>query len=362
MSYILIPLYASFLGMPGTQIGILVALPVVLQIVFSLLGGALSDRVGGKRLATAACVLTCVAGAMFTASASFMPMLAAQVVMSVSRGMFWPATWSLASQLPGNSSVQMGRLNAATNAGQIAGTAASGFIITAIGFRWGFAVMTAVGVAALVFNQMYRSAPAAPRVPAAPIFATYHALIRKRTVRYGIVCAYISALPLSLSFSFYPILLIEQGLDSDITGTLMSLRPVGAVAAGFVVGYFIKSVRGIGAPLVSAAAVGLSVALSAAVSEPTIIGIFLFLLGAGSAVMTLYFQMLISTISTTETRGSAMALGSLGWGISHLGTPLAMGVLADHIGIHFAFYFMGAFTLLYGLALVPLQRRAFHTE
>ncbi|MBA2690513.1 MAG: MFS transporter, partial [Burkholderiales bacterium] len=112
----------------------------------------------------------------------------------------------------------------------------------------------------------------------------------------------------------------------------------------------------------SALMVGLSVALAAAVSKAVLIAIFMFGLGAGSAVMTIYFQLLISLVSPLGTRGSAMALGGLGWGISHLTTPLVMGVLEDYVGIHAAFYVIGGFALVCGMMLVPLQRWAFAGE
>ncbi|MDB5916679.1 MAG: putative arabinose efflux permease, family [Massilia sp.] len=362
MTYILIPLYARSLGMAGLAIGMLVALPIMLQIGVTLTGGALTDRVGGKNMAMTACALSCIASMVFMASAGFALMFGAQLLMVMSRALFWPATWSLASQLPGSTSVQMGRLNGVTNAGQIAGTAAGGFIIAEAGFRFGFGVMAVIGFVALLFNQLYRHAGAIRRAPAEPVFATYRMLIGKRVMRYGILCAYISALPMSLSFSFYPILLVEQGIDSNTTGTLIALRGVGAVLAGFSAGYLMKQVSGIRVPFISAMLVGLSVVAAATVSSPALIGVFLFALGAGSAITTLYFQMLISLVSTKETRGSAMALGSMGWAISHLTTPLAMGVLNDYIGIHLAFYIMGGFALLCGFALVPLRRWAFGAE
>jgi MFS family permease len=362
MTYILIPLYARSLGMSGVQIGTLVAVPVVLQIIFSLLGGAFTDRVGGKNMAMASCAMTCLAGIVFMASAGFALMFVAQLMMVTARAMFWPATWSLASQLAGHTATQMGRLNSATNAGQIIGTAAAGFIIVVGGFRVGFGTMAAAGLAALILNQIFRNTAPPSHVPAGPIFATYRMLLGKRTIRYSVLCAYISALPLSLSFSFYPILLVEQGFDSDTTGTLISMRAVGAIVAGIIAGSWVKQVRGTVLPVVSAIAVALSVALAAAVSHPGPIAFFLFGLGAGSAVMTVYFQMLISVVSSKETRGSAMALGGLGWSISHLTTPLAMGALQDHVGIHVAFYVIGGFALLCGLALVPLQRWAFGEE
>ena len=50
MSYLLIPLYAQSVGMSGVSIGVLVALPVLVQMAFALIGGALTDRLGGTRI------------------------------------------------------------------------------------------------------------------------------------------------------------------------------------------------------------------------------------------------------------------------------------------------------------------------
>jgi MFS family permease len=362
MTYILIPLYARSVGKPGQQIGLLVALPVVLQIIFTLLGGALSDRVGGKNMALASCFLTVVSGLVFMASSGFALMMTGQVLMVVARAMFWPASWSLASQLPGEAATQMGRFNGATNGGQIAGTAGAGFIIAEAGFFAGFGVMAACGLAALLLNQAYRVAEHRPQGRSGSIFGTYRQLFKKRSIRYSILCAYISALPVSLSFSFYPILLVEQGFASDATGSLISLRGVGAVVAGFMAGHMIRNVQAVSLPVGAAAALGLSVALGAAVSHPFLIGSFLFIVGVGSAFLTLYFQMLISLISSRETRGSAMALGGIGWSISHLSTPLLMGVFKDALDIRIAFYLMGGFALACGLVMAPLYRWAFSGE
>jgi MFS family permease len=359
MTYVLIPLYARALGMSGVQIGALVSLPVIIQIVFNLLGGAFSDRVGGKNMAMAACIMTALSGLVFMVSAGFALMFVAQLMMVMSRAMFWPATWSLASQLPGNAGAQIGRLNGVTNAGQIVGTAAAGFIIVEAGYRAGFAAMAAAGLIALALNQMFRNTGAPTRGPAQAIVATYRGLLRQRGIRFSILCAYVSALPISLSFSFYTILLVEQGFNYDAAGSLISLRAVGAIAAGFVAGHLVKRVHSPGAPLLSAFVVGLSVTLAAAVSQPALIALFMLGLGAGSAVMTVYFQMLISELSPAGTRGSAMALGGLGWGISHLTTPMLMGFLKDSLDIHAAFYIMGGLALACGLALAPLQRWAF---
>jgi MFS family permease len=65
MTYPLVPLYANELGMSGVGIGTLVALPVIVQISFNLIGGAYTDQVGGRKLMLASFVLTAGAGAVF---------------------------------------------------------------------------------------------------------------------------------------------------------------------------------------------------------------------------------------------------------------------------------------------------------
>lgn len=356
MTFLLIPLYAKALGMSGVEIGSLIALPVVLQVVFTLAGGALTDRTGGKSMALAACIMTCLSALVFMVSASFALMFVGQLLMVLARAIFWPATWSLASELPGEPAKQLGRLNSATNAGQIIGATLAGFVIEAAGFAVGFGVMAAASFVALVLNQLYRAAKRVRNATGPSALVTYRNLFKTRLIRYSLLCGYIAALPVSLSFSFYPILLVEQGLSPEVTGTLMSLRPVGSVAVGFVAGYLIPHTRGLATPLASAAAIAIMVAIGAAVTQPEPMGLTLFLLGAGAAVLIMYVQMLVGQHTAREVRGSAMGLVNSGWGISLFTTPLVMGILNDAAGIRVAFYAIGAFTLLCSLTIIPLRR------
>ena len=131
MTYPLVPLYASHLGMSGVGIGSLVALPVLVQIGFNLIGGAYTDQIGGRSLMLASFALTTVAGTMYYFADSFGLLLLAQLLMVMSRAMYWPASWSMGSELPGGRSLQMGRLNAVTNMGQILGMTGAGLSLGA---------------------------------------------------------------------------------------------------------------------------------------------------------------------------------------------------------------------------------------
>jgi predicted MFS family arabinose efflux permease len=89
------------------------------------------------------------------------------------------------------------------------------------------------------------------------------------------------------------------------------------------------------------------------------IALCLFFVGAGSAAMTLYFQITISEASRAEERGSALALGGLGWSLSHFSTPLIMGVVADRYGLVPGFYVLGTLALACALAIAWARRWAF---
>ncbi len=358
MTQLLIPLYARDLGFSGVAIGSLVALPIVLQAALNLAGGAWTDRVGGMTVARAAFAATVAAGAVFAVSRSFAGLFAAQLMMIVARATYWPASWSVASALPGDHSKVMGSLNAVSGLGQIGGTVAAGAVIAAWGFASGFWTVAVMGAVSFAVALPFRHESSRTHGGAQPMLATYAMLLRRRAVYYGILCAFMSALPFSLSVSFYPILLVEQGFDSEAAGWLVGLRAAGSIAAGGVLARFVRRADERSVPLVSALMVAASVGLVALFRSPVIIGLFLLGVGLGSGIMTIYFQVLVSAFSSAEYRGSAMALAGLGWSVSHLSTPILMGWLKDVWGIHTAFYVMGALAFVASLALLPMYRWA----
>ncbi len=359
LTYLLIPLQAHHLGMSGLTVGSLIALPVVLQFILNLAGGAWADRIGGRAIMIASFIFTVVAAGTFAVTNSFAGLLAAQILMVVARAIYWPASWSIASQMPGDPSRQMGHLNAIGSAGQIGGTVGAGLIIAWWGFGAGFWIMLALGVASVVLGSLFsfRLPPRAGEPQS--MMATFASLLKRRSIYFGCVCAYLSALPFSLSVSFYPILLVEQGFNSDANGLLMAIRALGSIAAGMVVARFVTHAGARSVPLVSGLVTALSIALVAAVHQPALIALFLLGVGLGSGVMTIYFQVLTTSLTAADQRGSAMALAGTGWSISHFTSPLAMGWLTDLYGIQMAFYGLGAFAALASLALAPLHRWSF---
>ena len=176
------------------------------------------------------------------------------------------------------------------------------------------------------------------------------------------VCAYLSALPFSLTMSFYPLLLAEFGHGEGASGVLLGLRAAGSILASLLTARFVRSGPQTLWPVMCGLAVAASIGFLPIVNHVVPIAFWMLVVGAGTAAMTLYFQITISEASTSAERGSALALGGLGWSVSHLSTPLLMGVLADKFGIVVGFYVLGGFALASALLIAGTRRWAFRAS
>lgn len=358
MTWLVVPLYAYSKGFPAVQLGVLFSVPSIAQLAINLVGGAYVDRVGGKRIMLASSAMLCAGAAVMPFTSQFWAVFGAQLVLVLARATFWPANWAIAAELPGTRGVQAGRLNAITNLGQIVGNGSCGFILALAGFSATFAVMAAMGLAALVLG-FWTPQRADQPPPGQSLFGNYRVLLQRPVLYYGVLCAYLSALPFSLLMSFYPLLLKDIGFGAEASGVLLALRAVGGIAAGLLVARLVDSGAASPWAVISGGLVAAMVCLQPLVTHWLGVGAFLFLLGAGSSLMTVYFQVTMGEAVSPTMRGSAMALGGLGWGFSHLTTPLVMGFAAERMGIAGGFFFLGAFSLAVAVAIAFLRGWAF---
>jgi len=161
MSWMAVPLYAAAQGLPNAQIGTLLSIPVLVQAPLNLVGGAYTDRLGGRRILVASTCAMAAAALWLLAAQGFWMLILGQFALAFSRAVFWPSTWAMASELPGARGEQLGRLNAATNIGQIGGNLLCGVLLAASGFAAAFGALSAIAAAALL--AALKTADAAPR-------------------------------------------------------------------------------------------------------------------------------------------------------------------------------------------------------
>src|SRR6185436_19272212 len=164
---------------------VLFAAPILAQAVLNLLGGAYTDVIGGRRIMLGSCWAVVVAGLWLALAEGFWMLVVGQLVLVVSRAAFWPATWAMASELPGHRGIQLGRLNAVTNVGQIAGSALCGFLLASAGFDATFATLAATGLLAFIAGLGTRPAPAKPRRAHRELLSRYRPLLGRPIIVYS---------------------------------------------------------------------------------------------------------------------------------------------------------------------------------
>src|SRR5207237_5551688 len=107
MTWLAVPLYAQSQGLSNAQIGLLFAAPVLAQAPLNLIGGAYTDRIGGRRIMLGSCLIMTAAALWFIFAQGFGMLMLGQLALIFSRAAFWPATWAIASELPGERGVQL---------------------------------------------------------------------------------------------------------------------------------------------------------------------------------------------------------------------------------------------------------------
>ncbi len=358
MTWLAIPLYAHSQGLSAAEIGVLFSVPVVGQITINLLGGAYTDRVGGRLVMLAACLSMALGGLELVFAQGFWMLFWGQLLMVLSRAAFWPANWAMASELPGDRGTQVGRLNAISNLAQILGNTSCGFVLAASGFRAALAGIALLGLAAFLVG-LWTPARRARKAATGNVFANYLVLARMPIMYYAACCAYLSALPMTLSMTFFPLLLQEFDYGEVSSGILLALRAVGGIAAGLALARFISTGPASRWPVYGGLAVALSIGLLPAQPHWLAVGTLMFVVGMGAGLQTLVVQITLSEVTAVEMRGSALAIGGLGWSLSHLTTPLIAGLLAQHFGTVYAFYALGGIALAFVGIIHAARRVAF---
>lgn len=357
IGFIAVPLRASALGLSAGDIGMLLSAPVLAQMVLALLGGALVDRMGGRRIILVSCSAMLAGGLALLFAQGFWTLVLGQGLTVLSRSSFWPSSWALASAMPEPKKV-FGRFNSIVNAGQILGTASAGFMIALGGFSMAFGTLAAMGALAILTAL---GLPHVARKSGGISIALqgYRDLLSTRVIYFAVFSSFLSALPLALSTSFYPLLFEHLGYGSDESGLLVSARALGAIAGGIVLARWIHT----GPRSLWTAAWGIATGLTALLlpfldsAWQTLV--LLLFAGAASVAVGIYSQVLMTESTRLEQRGLASGLTSQGWVLSLLIVPAVMGGIADRWGLNVAFVGVGTAYVVLSLLARSLNTWAY---
>ncbi|HBK5951264.1 TPA: multidrug efflux MFS transporter NorA [Staphylococcus pseudintermedius] len=155
-----LPVYLKDLGLTGADLGVLVAVFALAQMLISPFGGTLADRLGKKLIICIGLVLFSISEFLFAWSHTFLLLIVSRVLGGFSAGMVMPGVTGLIADLsPSKDKARnFGYMSAIISAGFILGPGIGGFLAE-ISHRLPFVFAGVLGVLAFICTLLFIQSP-----------------------------------------------------------------------------------------------------------------------------------------------------------------------------------------------------------
>ena len=321
-------------------------------------GGAFADRYGEHRMLQACYSLNLLAAVALSAAGGFFSLMLSSFLANLSRSMFWVPAQSMASQLSDrNPGKMLGQLSAANYTGQVLGLSMGGVLAGWLGYGHAFVVVIMGSVIGMLLGF------ALPPIRLKPGDRTVwqitagmgRRLLQRRTwLLISSSCA--AAVPFGITQSVYPVYMSGLDFSEGWISVIISVRSIGPVAIGLALGSMIVIEREKLFYAVSMGGLGVCI-LGSAWTGGWPVALCIAGLGMAGAVADLLNQVQAVDLSRASDRSAVMASTGLGWNMSPMALPLALGWVAETWGFGTMFAATGGFFLLVAMG-TPLVYRA----
>ena len=356
MFAVMIPLDAVHEHLAVWVVGVLAAIPGVMQLPSRILSGPLVDWLG-ERFVLRMTFMLAVAAALAVVAGQIAPMaglVLGQLFMGAARGFFWTAAQTGASRDAEHRAQHLGIFTSFTKGGALIGIAIAGLLAQLLGIMGGFALSGALGLVALMIAWILPKhvSTARPKKLWDAVRALAPAMHKPFILLNGLV-AILCAIPQALAQSFYPVVLIHRGLSDPAASLMTALMSLGMIVAGLlgagvIQRWGMKRTVWLGAALM---ALGL-----AGTAWHNLFGAAVAIFGSGFAagVLNIAFLSAVSSRSRDGDRGTNLGVTQIYFVLAMMLTPLISGWLFAVSSSAAAFMVDGGLAAAVGVVVMAL--------
>lgn len=364
MSAVVVPLWVASLESSPFLVGMVLGARHFLPLFLSIHGGALMDRLGGRRVMVFFAVVGVVTPMLFPLMPWIGAVLVLQMIAGLVDSMGWLGAQTLIGQHMRGSTVYTGRLSFTCRFGHLIAPPAIGWIWDSLGPSWAFVALGIWGIGTLACSLMLPPAERKSveteqddRVRTAdllPRFADYaeaFRLLAVPAIALVVMASMLSHVGASVHSSFYVVYLGEQGISGTEIGLLLSVSSVAAAGGALIAAWTARHIKPywlmLGAILTSV----LAVAVTPALGLLSLLMVASAVRGAANGVTQ---PMVISTVLRAvgpELRGKAAGIRGTANRMASIAAPVVMGGVAEMVGIEASFYVVGMIATLLMVAL-----------
>ncbi len=363
MISVVMPLWALELGAGPLVIGLIIASRQVLVVTLSIHGGALQDRLGPRRVIMVLGLAGAAAVGLIPVFAFIWAAIVLQMISGFAESTNWIGAQALVGRLLKGQPLYTGRLTAAARTGGFIGPLLTGLAWEHLGAgaAFGFVAMWIVcGAAAAWFLPDQRaSAPATEAsktiragdmMPRLSDYRTAFRLLLLPAVALVVMATVMRQTGTGIQSSFYGVWLNEIGFTAGTIGFLIGLSSAVAAGSALTVGPWTRRFAEHRLLLVTIVIAIVAIALTPLLDTLALLVVAIATRGFGQGLNLPLMMSIASRAVGLELQGRVAALRISFNRFGGALVPLAMGALAELIGLEYAFYVMGAC----GIVLVGL--------
>ncbi len=352
-----IPLYATELGAPVSQVGLIVAISGYVTAVILIPIGLISDRSGRYKFVIVALSI-CIAAPLFYPRATSTQMVMLVVAIhGIGRAFFFPTGLAIAADLAPEErrGEVMGWYSTSSHLGLMAGPVAGGFLLHRYGFETAFYGCSALPMLAMVF-LLFRLRDFQKSTAADQAVTGSWGWLRKRTAISGLLAYMFCAFGSSTVCTYIPLYGKGFGINEAAVGVIITAFYAGSALARAPAGRLSDIVGRKPLIIAGMAISGLAIAFFSQLSSlsqltPTAIG---FGIAFGIAVPP--SLAMVADLLSSGSRGLSMGVATCLYQVGLAVGATSMGFVAEISNFETMFITCGATFFVVLLVITGLLR------
>lgn len=367
------PLYAMTMNPSPLLFGLVFSIANVLPLLFSIHAGAMMDRLGARRVLLVFSVIGALLPLLYPLAPGIWTLILLQSTFGILESIGWIGAQTMIGQYMHGQTFYAGRLSLAVRIGQFAAPPMAGVAWDLFGV-WGAYGMMALWASGTIVSVLLLPAHAIPAtahphtaptknkfralLPNLSDYITAFSLLGAPAVALVVLLGAMMHLGNSVQNSFYVAWLDEMGITGTAIGLLSPASAVAAALVSLLTAKLVRYISGFWILLLSLWTAIVFLCITPLLATYVLLQIAMFLRSAANGLAQPLVITLVLRGAGKANQGKAIGLRGTANRVASIVSPLAMGAIAEAVGLEMSFYVIGIFaTLVMAAIAVYLWRR-----
>lgn len=352
---VIVPLYAATMTPHPVMFGLVFSAGHILPLFLSIHAGALMDRLGARRVMLACTVGGAIIPLLYPVAPWIWALIVLQMFFGLSESMGWLGAQTMIGQYMYGKTLYAGRMSFIIRIGQLVAAPLAG-VSWDLGGPWGgFLLMSLWGCGSIACALMLprlstdpAGVPAGRRakmralLPNASDYLTAFRLLGVPAVVIIVLLGALMHVGNAVQGSFYVAWLNDMGLTGTAIGLLGPAAAIGAALFSLLTARLMRYFGGLWIALVSLWAGILLVCATPLFGSYFLLQVAMFLRHGANGLAQPLVITLVLRGAGAENQGKAVGLRGTANRVASILSPLAMGAIAELVGLEWSFYLVGA--------------------